>query len=218
MLIRAHSEATSQSRKYNIISLTRAAHVADVRTYERSHFHVSQTARDSAILGILPVLHSFQMTDPPHRQRAWRLCLSCTWQPAALAFSPCFRTCKYTQTIPDACFPSLSLIAFQSPSTRQRYNRFISILSCPIFCLLMVGHQSFLITQLLMQRSRRSESFCPDRAVHLKDKWEGTDEDEDVVDSVNTNRIVYIYPQQQAKLQRDTLKTVGLKLKSTKPK
>lgn len=69
-----------------------------------------------------------------------------------------------------------------------------------------------------MQRSRRSESFCPDRAVHLKDKWEGTDEDEDVVDSVNTNRIVYIYPQQQAKAPEGHVENSWAQIKVNKAK
>lgn len=110
--------------------------MADVRTYERSHFHVSQTARDPAILGILPVSRSFQMTDPPHRQRASRLCLACTRHPAALALPLVFVHANTHKR-----FSVINCIS--EPSTRQRNNRFISILSRHVFCLLMTGHQPF---------------------------------------------------------------------------
>lgn len=54
------------------------------------------------------------MTDLPHRQRPWGLCLSCTRHPAALAFPLVFVHANIQRTIPDACSPSLSLIAFKS--------------------------------------------------------------------------------------------------------
>lgn len=150
------------------------------------------------------------MTDLPHRQRTWGFCLSCTRHPAALAFPLVFVHANIQCPIPDACFPSLSLIAFHS---RQPHRDTIGLFSFShvIYCLFSWRAISLSHHSILMQRSRGSESFCPDRSVHLKDKWEGKDDDEDVVDSVNTNRIVYIYPQQQAQLQRDTLKTVWLK-------
>lgn len=81
------------------------------------------------------------MTDLPHRQRPWRLCLSWT---LSLPFPLFLYMQIYTRTIPDVCFPSLSLITFQSRQPhRDRYNRFFSILSRHIFCLLMMGHQPF---------------------------------------------------------------------------
>lgn len=58
-------------------------------------------------------------------QRPWGLCLSCTRHPAAAAFPLVFVHANiHGRTIPDACFPSLSLIAFQS---RQPHRDAISL-------------------------------------------------------------------------------------------
>lgn len=89
---------------------------------------------------------------PSNARFRWQICHTETLRALSLLYtapccrcvSPCFCKCKYTRAHNSRCMlPFFIINCISEPSATQRCNKFISILSRHIFCLLMTGHQPF---------------------------------------------------------------------------
>lgn len=103
-------------------------------------------------------------------------------------------------------------------STRQRNNRFIFIFSRHVFCLLMTGNQPFSsLNYLCSEATALSHFVLTGLSISRTNERERMRMKMWLTVWTQTGSSIFTHSSKR-KLQRDTEKTVGLKLKSTRPK
>lgn len=133
------------------------------------------------------------MTDLPETENPRRLYLSCTRHPAAPRI---FTLARAKSSNSPRVRPFYFINCISEPSPTPRHTRSFSILSRHTFCLLMTGHQllsslNYLCSQAVALSRLVLTGLCVSSSAS-KDRQEGTDDDGDAADSMNTNGCLYL--------------------------